>query len=133
MNIAIKTKTIKEYKQAIAFLYAFGYFYDESNDTYAKFVNGKGNVDYEAYPYIILEVGDFDSLNFSLNAKGCKLFTWIKDHDALENTLNEKFTLELTEEYNAEITTKGIQVGCQTISFETFHKLVKLVDKFENQ
>jgi hypothetical protein len=133
MKIAIKTKTIKEYKQAIAFLYAFGYVFN-GIDTYKKFIDHGNNVDYEDYPYIILEeVGDFDSLDFAECVKGYKLFTWIKDHDALENTLNKKFTLGLTEEYDAEITTKGIQVGCQTISFDTFHKLVDLVDRFENQ
>ena len=37
--------------------------------------------------------------------------------------------LRLTAEYEAEVTTEGIKVGCQNISFDVFDKLAKIVNE----
>lgn len=45
----------------------------------------------------------------------------------------EDFSCELTDEYSATITKKGIVVGCQTIPFDNFATLASLVTRFKAQ
>lgn len=38
-------------------------------------------------------------------------------------------SVELNDEYSAEVTKDGIKVGCQSIDFEAFDELIKVVEK----
>jgi hypothetical protein len=133
MKIAIKTKNIKEYKQATAFVYALGITYGDI-ETYTEYLNVTNlNNDYEDYPYILVDTENKD-LDFSSDPSEYTSLIWIKDHDQIEKALTQKsFTMTLTNDYEATVTHDGIVVGCQTIDFDTFQELVDLVDEFNNQ
>ena len=57
---------------------------------------------------------------------------WGDDTDAIIKkllNLNNVITVENVGDYSATISDKGIQVGCQTITFEKFKEIADAVDK----
>ena len=86
-----------------------------------------GSRDMTSYPYLAWDGKGVYGSCISLHDLEYKRISIDEFIEGIENSTI--FKLSLTPEYDAVIKDDGIHVGCQWIKFETFDKLVELVNK----
>lgn len=127
VKLQVKCKNKSEYLACIALFYAMGFPYIERT-TYEDVIKK----DFYGLGYTIPFI-DGDEMNCSCELSSyLTTYSWPKDFDKIVACLSDKnYRMNLTNEYDAEITSDGIIVGCQTITFEKFEELSALVEKYK--
>lgn len=133
MTIKITTKTQVERIAVVSFLYSLGYRYD--GVIFEDILDDKSDLYDKTFPHVLVDPDDYDSINFC-NSECIDYdvsYNWTTQFKDIKNTLLKptSITMEyLTKDYHATISSDGIAVGCQLITFEKFDELVELVSEF---
>ena len=127
VTLQVKCKNKTDFFACIALFYAMGFPYNEDT-TYEDIIKEDFYGQGYTIPFIDTDEMDFNSkLEEDLTT-----YYWSKDLDAIIEHLSTKtYRMNLTNQYDAEITSDGIIVGCQTITFEKFEELSALVEKYK--
>lgn len=137
-DLRIKCKNITEKKAALCLLFAHGYSYPDADNmtdmlkTQSRYIN---DIKYssilllwcssdEEY-YIDMAPEDYIMKEDSETHKFSELTSIV---DFLSYT-GDTIKVKISEDYDAIVTKEYIKVGCQTIKFEDFDKLVSAVKK----
>lgn len=139
-DLIIQCSSMSDKIAAIALLSAYGFTY-EGEDMKEEIRNNDEDFFDMQYPHILLEfeyneIGDKDIINFindDHDNDDAVTFDWEYHISHIIKYLSnpkEDLSMWITDDYEATITKSGIEVGCQTITFETFEKLVTLVKEF---
>jgi hypothetical protein len=143
-DLIIQCSTKSEKIAAIALLSAYGFTYDGEDMKAEIRRNDEDFFDME-YPHILLEFSagastEKDIINFvndEYEDDDAVTYEWDYNLSMILKHLNsppkEDLSMWITNDYEANITEEGIEVGCQTIKFEVFEELVELVKQYKEQ
>lgn len=129
MKFRIKTNTQAEKRQAIQLVHKLtGAKIGGSNSDDGKRVHDEYRMDM-TYPYIgisgfISGWPDNDGPYFNFSTELPKIMSLLLNPE-------KEYRVPNVGDYEAVISDKGITVGCQNISFETFQKVVDMVAEFK--
>lgn len=130
MKLKIKTRSKLEKIAATSFLYSLGYAYDSIE--FASLIKDDTDLtaDYGSYPCVLATKGDKGSIDFCCQDYDVDLeLHWSSQFEKIKSFFLGEDTMKLTRDYNATVSNKGIQVGCQLITFAKFDELAELVEK----
>ena len=139
-DLLIKCKTKSEKTAAASMLYGFGYIYCSEYTTLESFIeNVIEDDDEEEFPHVTLEWDKYgkgyeintvsDSYVPELDAVVCNLSSMSTILKFLEKPEPTKVKVRISKDYEAIITKDNLVVGCQTIEWDDFDKLVEATKK----
>jgi len=130
MQVAIKVKDKKQFEVIIGMLLASDRSFAphrKSEETPASYADDL----YFHYPYPLVE-DHYINATFDVSTR--KVLNWPEQAEEIVSLIFKKsYKMHDLCDYFAEVTKDGIKVGCQTIPFDKFEKLVTLVNEFKNE
>ncbi len=138
-ELLINCYSKSEKLSVVAFLYALGYKWS-NQDTFQGYVSSHGCT-YDTWPNVLLRRRDYkddyyiDSCSGGWSGAKSIEFSQLEEVPGWiqEEEQNKPVTIKISKDYDAIVSKKkGIQVGCQTITFEDFDKLAEIVAKVRN-
>jgi hypothetical protein len=130
MKTVVKVKDKTQFEAIVALLLISGKKFSDSNST----LSSKEYTEkyYERFPYPIIDHPTMNCWNGTYGSY--KVLNWPEQAEEILNVIFKKtYAIEDFCDYSAEVTEDGIKVGCQTIKFDKFDELVKLVKEFKEE
>ena len=129
-QLYIKCESVMERMVLLAYLFSCGYVWHRGlsgESTNPQDIENQYGFDPYDIVVIYLEEKELAGNNSSYCRDRMTFQEFLKDQEVLKPQIN-KLTVQLTDEYDADVYNDRIQVGCQTISLETFDVLAKAVE-----
>lgn len=138
-NTLYEYATVEDRKTLLGVMYAKGAIFHRASDKLTLDQAGERFV--RGYPYVRINNrphdGGFSISGVSSNLNNVKVLKWpsqaaevLEDLDKIFNA-KQPIVIDNVGDYKATISDKGIQVGCQTISFAKFQEIVNGIEQFK--
>lgn len=135
-QLVIKCDNVHQKIAAIALASAVGYTYNKQD--VRTLVGNKNRDIYDmSYPHVLLKFDDLDDnhkniIDFVTNSwidEDVTVYRFASELEQINQAIfnRAESTVRISADYDAVVSKNGIQVGCQTISFEDFDKLAAIV------
>ena len=129
-NFAVEYSTKQEAIIILSILYSYGYR-PQDGETLEEWSS-----DSHIFNYVLVDNGFIDAAyrdgEFEYDEDNSYDFDGLSRLVDRVSNHTPSFECQISDNYRATVSDKGIEVGCQIITFDRFDELSKLVEKFKN-